>query len=262
MEVNQSLSDTENAIRDFINFILERKYGDTYVEHFGVSPERLTKWKERKVDEAKKISSSAIEERLIYYSDFYDLKTIIKKNWSDFPEFKSTFEDLKKIEFYLDELDKYRNPDAHRRDFLPHQKDLINGISGEIRSRITKFRSTEETGESYFPRIEFIRNNIGNSWQFGQSKTIITKQTLYVGDDLEFIITATDPEDLKLEFYCSVDNKYYETNSFKIQINEKNIGKDASIQVGIKSPREYHAVQGNQLDDWITFCYTILPKRK
>ena len=262
MEVNQALSDTENALRDFINFVLERKYGEKYIEHFGVSQDRLQKWEERKSEEAKKISSTAVEERLIYYSDFYDLKTIIRKNWAESTELRTTFEDLKKVEFYLDELDKYRNPDAHRRNFLPHQKDLINGICGEIRSRIIKFRSTEDTGESYFPRLEFIRNNIGNSWQFGQNKTIDTKQTLYVGDQIEFIITATDPEDMQLEYYCSVDSMFYPTNSFRINITESQIGKQASIQVGIKSPREYHAVQGNQLDDWITFLYTILPKRK
>ena len=37
----------------------------------------------------------------------------------------------KTMEVWLDELEKLRNPDAHRRELLPHQKQLAAGIAGE-----------------------------------------------------------------------------------------------------------------------------------
>lgn len=58
------------------------------------------------------------------------------------------------MEVFLTELEKLRDPEAHRRELMPHQKALAYGISGEIRTQITRFRSEQDTGESYFPRIE------------------------------------------------------------------------------------------------------------
>lgn len=262
MNVNQFLRDTENAIRDFLYGLLYNKFGSSYENRLGVSENRVKIWKDRKVEEQKKLASGSIEERLMYYSDFYDLIHIIRKNWSDFPELRDTFHQIKKIEFYLDELEKYRNPDAHRRDILPHQEDLIKGICGEIRSRIIKFRSSTETGESYFPRLEFIRDNLGNYWQAGQEKSILTNKTLFVGDHIEYLITASDPEGFPLKYYCSATELHYDTNKFSFIIEPKSIGIDASIYIGIQSPRKYHAIQGNQLDDWVCFHFTILPERK
>ena len=69
-----------------------------------------------------------MEERLIYYADFYDLKTILKKNWDT--SFADALGDWKTFDVWLTELEKLRDPDAHRRELLPHQKSLIIGISG------------------------------------------------------------------------------------------------------------------------------------
>lgn len=260
MDTSQELRNAENSIRDFVVEVLSRKYGGDIESHFGVSDVRIEKWKERKTIEEKRFSSTSIEERLIYYADFYDLKTIIKKNWGDCDELRDAFNNLKKIEFYLDELDKFRNPDAHRRDFLPHQEKLIAGICGELRSNIVNYRSNMETGDGYFPRIEFVRDNLGNSWKPGQGKNVNTKQTLRVGDVIEFLVTAIDPEDLPLKYYCSIDGVYREENKFSLEVSDKMIGRRTAISVGIQSPRDYRAVNGNQLDDWITFLFQVLPK--
>jgi hypothetical protein len=76
MDVTQALRDAENSLRDFIAAVLSQSLGPNWVEQSGVSPERLAKWRERKVIEEKRQESGVVEERLIYYADFYDLKTI------------------------------------------------------------------------------------------------------------------------------------------------------------------------------------------
>ena len=51
----------------------------------------------------------------MYYADFYDLRTILKK-WAG--EFSNALGDWKTIEVWLTELEKLRDPDAHRRELL------------------------------------------------------------------------------------------------------------------------------------------------
>ena len=82
MDITQSLKDAENSLRDFISSVLIRKLGEDWVEKCGVSPERISVWQGRKVTEEKRQRAGVVDERLLYYADFYDLKTILKKHWS------------------------------------------------------------------------------------------------------------------------------------------------------------------------------------
>jgi hypothetical protein len=77
MNVNQFLKDTENSIRDFLYGLLYSKYGSSYENRLGVPENRVAKWKERKIEEQKRLTSGSIEERLMYYSDFYDLISLV-----------------------------------------------------------------------------------------------------------------------------------------------------------------------------------------
>jgi hypothetical protein len=159
MDITQILKDTENSLRDFIGYILSKSFGADWEQKCGVSDDRLNKWRERKESEEKRQKAGACDERLIYYADFYDLKTILQKHWRLFSEALGEF---KTVEVWLTVLEKLRDPDAHRRELLPHQKDLILGISGELRTRIARYRSSQETAEAYYPRIEFAADNLGS----------------------------------------------------------------------------------------------------
>ena len=261
MNPHQEIKNTENSIRDFLVENLRKKYGASYEDKFGVSDDRVKFWKQRLEDEKKKHPSATVEQRLIYYSDFYDLNTIIKKNW-DIDAIKDCFGKQKKVEYYLNELDKYRNTTAHNRDFLTHQEHLIFGICGELRSKIVIYRNMEESLDNYFPRIEIVRDNLGNFWKPGSGKNIFTKKTLKPGDILEFTITAVDPENLPLKYYCSLEKEYSEKNKFSITITDKEIGLNSPVSVGIRSSRDYRKTKGNEIDEWVTFYYNVIPNRK
>ncbi|MCX5718513.1 MAG: Swt1 family HEPN domain-containing protein [Nitrospirae bacterium] len=165
MDVTQALRDTENALRDFIASALSKSLGDDWVEKCGVPPDRIQKWKDRKLVEESRQESGVVDERLIYYADFFDLKTILKKNWSG--EFSEALGDWKTMEVWLNELEKLRDPDAHRRELLPHQKHLALGIAGEIRTRLP---------------IEFrleVRNRSKTEWQHtGNFNVAITDEDI------------------------------------------------------------------------------------
>lgn len=261
MEVNQALKDTENSLRDFIASTLKDSLGEDWITGCGVSNERIEKWKERKEIEVKRQDTGTVDERLIYYADFYDLKTILLKNWAD--EFSKVFGERKILEVYLKILEKYRDVEAHRRELLPHQKDLVSGICGEIRNNLISYRSKKETGEDYFPRIESVRDNFGNIWVQGDFIQKNTKIILRPGDILDFVVTASDPQGSELKYCFSTGydiSNWQKDNNLRILITEKHIGVNTKFSPTIINSREYHATPF--FDDSVTFVYTVLPKEE
>ena len=263
MDVTQALKNAENSLRDFIAYVLHKQFGNSWEENCGVSPERLEKWKVRKEIERQRQSSGLVDERLIYYSDFYDLKTILKKQWH---HFSNAFGDLKTFEVWLTELEKMRDPDAHRRELLPHQKNLILGVSGEIRSKIVRYRSSLETSESYYSKIEFCADNLGNSWKLGQNDWVSTRLKLRPGDFLEHIVTATDPlqDTLFYQFtYNQGEPSHSEVweikNTSCYEIAKSDVGKLFFVYIKVKSNREYLA--RGKFDDGLMFTYEVLPPK-
>lgn len=260
MDATQALKDAENTLRDFIAYCLHKQFGENWEAECGVSPERLEKWRERKSVEAKRQEAGVVEERLLYYADFYDLKAILKKHWAGI--FSQSLGDWKTMEVWLNELEKLRDPDAHRRELLPHQHYLAVGISGEIRTRIIRFRSEQETADSYFPRIESVRDGLGTIWTVGKAAMLWTGRNVNVGDTIDFVITATDPLGAPLQYSVSADGDFswQEENAGSLTFNKTHIGKDRRVFIAIRSPREYHAELNN--DDMVVFCYAVLPPQE
>lgn len=204
--------------------------------------------------------TGTVEERLLYYADFYDIKTILDKRWE---LFAPALGEKKTMAVWLEELEKLRDPDAHRRELLPHQKHLALGISGEIRGRIVRYRSKQETADDCFPRIESARDNFGNIWTQGQKlHTAITETHLRPGDQLDFIITAADPLGEKLLYRMDIKGNsgpWQESEVFSLTVTEQHIGRYFKIDLHVKSQRQYHA--HNSYDAWVEFMYTVLPPR-
>jgi hypothetical protein len=86
IDISQELTDVENSLRDFISLQLSAKIGANWIEKCGIPEERLIKWNERKTTEQKRQQAGSADTRLIYYSDFYDLKIILSKNWDSFSD--------------------------------------------------------------------------------------------------------------------------------------------------------------------------------
>lgn len=262
MDVTQALKDTENSLRDFITTILNKHIGDDWIEKCGVSNQRIEVWKERKRVEERRQESGVVEERLIYYADFYDLKNILRKHWS--PAFSPAFGDLRTMEVWLTEMEKLRDPDAHRRELLPHQKHLALGIAGEIRTRIVRYRSKMETSEDYFPRIESARDSLGNIWTYGHTSSNKSLYRLRPGDFIEFVVTASDPLGSDLQYAFTVTEHHHnpnwqDDNTLFLTIESSHVRKEFSVMLWLRSLREFHAL--SNYDDSVTFTYEVLPPK-
>lgn len=265
MDVTQALRDSENALRDFIAATLERSLGREWLDRCGVTPDRVAKWKERKSEEQRRQEAGVVDERLLYYADFYDLKTILKKHWQG--DFSDALGEWRRFEVLFDELARYRDPDAHRRELLPHQQSLVLGIAGDIGSRLIRWRSRRETADDCFPRIESARDSLGNLWIPSKGvPDLLTGTTLRPGDKIDFVVTARDPEDLPLEYRLKKEGGGEDTQTewqasgvFSFEVKEAHIGK-LYIYLQIRSPRSYHALAASY-DDYVIFYYSVLPRR-
>ena len=257
-DVTQALKDTENSLRDFIAVVLRAKSGESWLENCGLSSRKLEKWKGHREDEEKRQESGVVEQRLIYYADFDDLRTILEKHWLG--EFSNAFGEWKRMEVFLTELKNLRDPDAHRRELLPHQKHLILGIAGEIRTRLVRYRSKQETSEDYYPRIESVRDSFGNIYTYGDDN-IFTGTRLRVGDVIDFVITATDPfgEPLQYSINPPDDESWQDSNVMSFRFTERDVRKRFQLMLAVKSRRQFHA--NKYYDDAVIFNYEVLPPK-
>ncbi len=263
VDVTQALKDAENSLRDFIAIVLESKFGVDWSENCGVTAERVRKWQERKKAEIARQATGAVEPRLLYYADFYDLRPILKKHWG---LFSNALGDLKTMDVYLNEMERLRDPEAHRRELLPHQKYLAAGIAGEIRTRLIRYRSKLETPDDYFPRIECARDSQGNVWTPKPGvdlKALVTKTILRAGDKVEFVVTAADPLGGQLTYRLSVGEAaqpWQTENNLQASILKKHIAKSLNVRLEIVSARDDHAY--HRCDDWVEFLYSVLPESR
>lgn len=224
-----------------------------------MTDERRARWFTRKESESKRQKGTPIEPRLLYYADFYDLWEILKKNWDCFGP---VFGEMRTIEVWMQELERLRDPNAHSRDLLSFQRHLALGISGDIRARIVRYHNKMENADDYFPRIESVRDSAGNTWP--SPSQINNHQTLRVGDELQIVITATDPmgEILEYGYYWHPfgGEIWFESNAFTIQITEQLVGKLKELHLRVRSKRANHAY--HSCDDFKHFHYDILPRVK
>ena len=258
MDVESELRVLENSLRDFIEFTLRRRLGADWVQRLKISTDRVARWRDRLETERRRLASEALESRLLYYANFYDLQTIIVKHWED--GFAEAFGERRTVEVFLGEMEKLRDPNAHRRELHEYQKHLILGISGELRTRIMKSRGKRDSEDAYFPVIEAVTDSLGNkASNTNYAQTIAAACRVYVGDELEIRVFSTDPLGGQLEFSIARigPKEWSPSNARSIRFTEADIGRACDINVMVRSTRTYHAY--SDFDDYVMYRYVVLP---
>lgn len=255
MEPGRSTKDAENALRDFIEYSLEKNLGGDWMLHCGLPSAKIDVWRERKAQAEADLVPNAGEERLIHYAPFEDLYDLISNNWIG--DFQSAFTERDRLLTFMRILEQYRDPEF-RRELFVYQKHLILGVTGEIRAKITAYRSLMEVGKEGYPRIEYIKDSLGNIWVPGKPRRLKTNLTIHPGITIEFIVQASDPEELPLEYKIH-GQKWQSGNILFFEVAEKHIQKQAQINITIRSSRKFHAYPLGY-DDRVVFEYQILPK--
>lgn len=265
IDVNRELKMLENSLRDIIIFSLNIKYGNNWIDHLKITEERKNIWKEKMEAETKRLNGILIDNRLIYYSDFYDIETIIKNHWEDV--FKEVFFDKKQIEVLLDIISTYRITIAHNRELLEHQKNLLVGASGMIRHMITEFKADRDNEKSYYPRFQ---NVIINDTDIADVRGSIKlyEKNYHVDDEIEVIVNVSTPPDVEVTYAIAMNNKEYfefndrdfsSSNRKKFKLTKKDIPR-TEIHVAVKSNQDYHLCKNN-IDLGLDHTINVLPNK-
>jgi hypothetical protein len=263
-DVAEAITRVENVLRDLIEETLRQRHGDDWLAHLSVSEEELDSWRKKQQEDRKRRGSEIAEERLLYYADLHDLAPILKKNWQ---LFSLCLGDLKEIEVYLGKLEDLRPPQAHGRTLLPFEKNLVLGISGDIRQKVTVYRSKQSPESEFFARIESVKDSLGNVLAESDSKLgmVVAKEVLRVGDEVIFSCSGWDPNGRPLLWALSIigtppartEQGWSTDDSLVWHVSETDIGESTQAQIFMRSQGPYHS-QGNH-DGLVIFMYTVLP---
>lgn len=211
MATRNSLSHTENLLRDLVERLLKKRDGEKWLDQADVPPARTKEWERRKTAEPKKRPGGRPEERLLYYSDLSDLRDIIDKNWDT--GFDECFSDKERFMLDMKRLLAFRNPEAHSRELMPFEEKLLAGITEQLRQEITLFLSEPgDKGEpQHFARIEEVSDSFGNRVT-GQSVDDAVHfmgegPIVRPGDSIKFKAQAWDPEGKDVEWFIGTHNQ-------------------------------------------------------
>ncbi|HCW05911.1 MAG TPA: hypothetical protein DGG95_00905 [Cytophagales bacterium] len=239
----------ENTLRSLINDII----GSDDNAPYKISEERISKWKEKREIEHKKNNGIPYENRLIYYSDFYDLKTIILKNWE---LFLPILLDKKRFDVFFSEVENYRNTVAHGRNLISSQENLLKGITFDLRNLITIYHNKNEMKEDFFIEILRINDNLGNIWG---NASPAKNPVLRVGDQYELFIEANDPKDREIEYEIFLIGEKFRITQTKPRINfvieSSMISKMTTLYLKARTPNSEYKNEALK-----TISVTILPK--
>jgi hypothetical protein len=250
----------ENALRELIMTILG---GDPdWITHSGLTAERLASADGRRVEaRKKKADTGVVDDRLLYYTELYDLETIITKQWERFAAClgdKATFtSDMKR-------LSVFRNDQMHGRELLPHEEAMARGICGEFRNRLTILRSQRGPDREYYARIEQVSDSFGSTAGGSGSKAgmIQTNMTLRPGESVTFRLAAWDPEGAdgtwKVAILpASVQPAPFRDSEWTWTVGEDSVADSVFVQVDYISDRRYH--RHSDHDDRVILIYRVVP---
>jgi hypothetical protein len=255
MEIARSLKDAENAVRDFIEYILERNMGENWTSECGIDNDKIDSWRKLKAIAEADLVPTRSDERLLFYAPLEDLQELITANWGG--DLQAAFTERERLLTYLNILEEYRSPDLLRRELFVHQKHLVLGVTGELRARISAYRSLMELGKEGFPRIEYVKDSFGNLWVPGKPRRVKTNITVKTGTRIEFIVQASDPEEQPIEYRIYGD-RWQTGNILFLEAADKHVKKQAQINITIRSSRKFHAYPLGY-DDRVVFEYQIVP---
>ncbi|WP_418264006.1 hypothetical protein [Flavobacterium faecale] len=247
------INEYENTLRRLIINILGGE--DKDVAKYKVTDNRINQWIEKRNIEQKKNNGILFENRIIFYSDFYDLQTIIDKNWESF---LPVLNDKKRWLVFFQEVEKYRNTIAHGRQLVKSQEDLLSGIVMDLKNNITIFHNKNNMKEDFFIEIIRVSDNLGNSWSrsvFNRSKTPVLRE----GDEYEINIEANDPKDREIEYWIfSLGlslNIVQKSSKFNFTLDSKLVGRNTVLGIQARTPEADY-----KNEDTLNFRICVLPK--
>jgi len=181
------------------------EYGKDWLERISNADQRAA-WGDRRDAEMvsagrRGVAPAAVSTALLDYSNFYELRNIAKEHWAPLAAALGKARETMPL---LNRFDQVRNTVAHSRDLLPHEIDLLSGIAGELRNKVTIYMSSQDAGGNYFPRVERVSDQFGHTIDNTQTENFMaactTGEVLRVGQRVQYTCVGIDPQGRELEW--------------------------------------------------------------
>lgn len=271
MEPAAALVTCENALRQLMEVIFAADFGQDWLSQ--VAPvEEIARWKGRREIERKKRETKGawrVPDSELAYADFSHLRRLAERHWD---HLLPALGELEETGALLKRFDDLRNTVAHSRDPLPFEADLLAGIAGEIRNRVTVYMSKQDAEGHYYPRIESAVASFGNSlsttWAATRPGDVFTELTLRPGQVVLFRCRGTDPQGRPLEWWLQQHAGVVQSRAegpdvtLTWAVGDDEVGRSiyACVRMQAKGAK-YHRRQHD--DQSVTFtmrCYHPPPK--
>lgn len=266
-DASRSLRVAETDLRWLVRSVMRSVHGADWLNKSGLSEGRV-ELASAAMGSTAKPSVLPSEADTLDYTQLWDLETVILKNWNHFDVVLGPKAEFK---VFLKRLIEYRNPDAHSRQLLPFQAALVIGIAGEIRNRVTVYRSTMAPDGNYYPKIEKITDSFGRVWQpdpKGDTNlfNILPTVRLAVGQVVTFICRGWDPQGRDLRWNLqwqtvgvhSFDSAVGSEVSLAMETTEVHVGDFFLVAVTLTSSGKYHRNPVGT-DDSVQFRFEVVP---
>jgi hypothetical protein len=263
-----ALETIERSLRQLYELVFGDKYGSNWLEEL-IGAEKVAQLAEKRrveVERRGKRGAAVVSSRLVDYTEFHQLTGIAAKRWT---ELSPALGAKKEFLPLLDRFEQLRNTVAHNRPLLSFEKELLSGIAGEIRNRVTIYMSNEPIGNEFWPRIEIVTDNFGHSVDGAdtvrtENPSVSTGKTLRVGDTVTFDCRATDPQGRPISWrlYALPGGEVASSTGDVVQliwnVQEASVGQQTYAQIWMKSDRTHHR-WSNGSDGLTLFLYQVLP---
>jgi hypothetical protein len=254
----------EQGLRSLVESVLSAALGSDWIQVSGLTEPRLEQLAQRRDEETKRRQGGTVDSNLLRYSNFFDLKTIIDKHWV---KFKPILGDKQSFTTYFDRIVDFRNAPAHSRELLPFERDLLAGMAGEIRNRITIYRSAMGPDKEFYPKIESIRDPFGQESLPGRFEIGVRDPiSLTVGQELEFLCRGWDPNGREIRWTLEngsiggipITEGRGTQVSLKMIVTEEYVGDRFRVVITLWGSGRFHRHSGS-FDDSTAFLYRVLP---
>lgn len=268
LDPSAAIASCERALRHLLRSAIEHSERLTLAEWAG--QQRVSDWQERSDVEAKKRQSRGVavtSTDLLDYSNLFDLIAMCQKEWN---AVSPALGKSKEVLAILRRLDDVRNTIAHGRELVPFEVDLVAGIAGDIRNRVTIYMSSQDPAGGYYPRIESVSDEFGNVADGAGTLNLLglgvqTGLTLRVGDRVRFTCHGTDPQGRTLRWRLrhTPDSQSLVVvegadAELEWQVTPKAVGEHSATLIRLEGDSDYHRYEGEH-DGQVIFWYRVLP---
>ncbi|MFI6986501.1 hypothetical protein ACIBSV_49245 [Embleya sp. NPDC050154] len=247
--------------------VLEKKFGANWATHV-FTDDQLAKIQEIREEETRKRTRrgvAAVPTDPLVYAQFFQITRFIEKYWEDLQPALGPHK--KEMGALLARFEALRNSVAHSRELLPFEQDLLSGISGEIRNKVTIYMSSQDPAGNYFARIETVTDGFGHVVEFHPIGpfALSTNLVLRPGDTVTYQCRGTDPQGRTMRWWLETDRKsgrgepvYGNDVELTWTVADHHISSFTDVYVVMATDASYHRFSRH--DGIAHFVYCVLPR--